>query len=234
MLTVTATNFGVAPESITLKSFESESLLIINSLIALDPTNEDYLKAGVLRLTVEGLPFRKSHETAVFALNRNDGSHDITLARAWIEKGTTLCIVPVYEYNSLTRYELLIAAAFIPENNAGTSSFAEHAICTPSITKGGLADADIQTVKTEDWAMLMLRSSALTWESDSIELNISELSGFSADLIPVIYTNSVSDTLGSKFYPATLQDGKLTVSKDGSADESSTAGYKFTKLFLLK
>ena len=80
----------------------------------------------------------------------------------------------------------------------------------------------------------MLRSSALTWESDSIELSISELSDFSADLIPVIYTNSVSDTLGSKFYPATLLDGKLTVSKDGSADESSTAGYKFTKLFLLK
>lgn len=234
MLTVTATNFGTAPESISLKSFESASLLIINSLITIDTSKEDYLKAGVLRLTVEGLPFRKSHETAVFALNRNDGSHDITIARAWIEKGTTLCIVPVYEYNSLTQYELLIAVAFIPENNAGTSSFAQHAVCTPVITKGGLADADIQTVKAEDWAMLMLRSSALSWESDSVELSIPELAGFSADIIPIIYTNSVSDTLGSKFYPAALQNGKLTVLKDGSADESSSALYKFTKLFLLK
>ena len=95
MITCISNNFGVLPANIQLKDYQSQDIIVLQGMFSVDTTDEDYLAAGVLRITMPNFAFRNSHETNVFVLNRNEGAHDITLAKAWIEKGNQLCITPV-------------------------------------------------------------------------------------------------------------------------------------------
>ena len=126
MITCLNNNFGVAPANIQLKDYQSQDIIVLQGMFTINTTDEDYLAAGVLRITMPDFAFRNSHATQVFVINRNDGAHDITLAKAWIEKGNQLCIMPVMEWNSLNYYEIFFATAFIPANKVAHVQFGTH------------------------------------------------------------------------------------------------------------
>ena len=51
---------------------------------------------------------------------------------------------------------------------------------------------------------------------------------------PVFYNEGLWVALGSKYYPATLNNGNLIIRKDGNADEADGTGYKFTRIIVVR
>ena len=94
MITCISNNFGVLPANIQLKDYQSQDIIVLQGMFTVNTTDADYLAAGVLRITMPDFAFRNSHETNVFVINRADGAHDITLAKAWIEKATSCASCP--------------------------------------------------------------------------------------------------------------------------------------------
>ena len=45
-------NFGVAPANIQLKDYQSQDIIVLQGMFSVDTTDEDYLAAGVLRITM--------------------------------------------------------------------------------------------------------------------------------------------------------------------------------------
>lgn len=236
MIQAIATNFGVSPSDISFKDFQSSGLIVLNGSFSIDATDADYLAAGVLRVTLPTLSITKSHETAVYVLNTKDGAHDITITKTWIENGNTLCIMPALEYEPLGGYTFLFMSAFVPVNVAGEVSFANHHSCTPSISRGTLTSVNMQYVEDNDWLMLAMSAQSLSFDEteEDVVATLPDFPDMTLDFLPVIYTGTVSDTYGSKFYPASLQNGVLTIKKDGIAGDSGATFYKFIKAFIVK
>ena len=236
MINVIATNFGIEPEIIDFRTFESPEIMVINGSFHVDTTLEAFKAAGILRSTVDELPFARSKETAVFVINDADGAHDITLTNAWLENGNTICIKPVLKYASLPQYQLCFYCAFMPENNAGLANYAEHYIDEPIVEKGEFSDLMVQRIEDTDWMELIIRATSITFDSgdNTASVRLEDCPDLNLDFLPIIYTNSISDAMGSKFYPASFHYGVLTIDKDGSADEDAGSFNKFTKVFIIK
>lgn len=168
-------------------------------------------------------------------LSTADGAHDVTVTKAWVKGRNTITVTPVRTYDTLAVYQVCFLCAFLPSGRVFEPSFAPFTTFTPDFRKGGMTGCECFGLVRKGWAMLILNAESVTWgEDDTIE---AALDGFPAPgewQFPLIYTNSPFDTLGSKFYPAAVEDGVLTVTRDGSEDEASTVGHKFIKAFLVR
>ena len=84
--------------------------------------------------------------------------------------------------------------------------------------------------------MFMLKASNLVFDSDDQTVEI-QLPGFPSDISinpPIIYNESLWSNLGSKYYPAYLRNGVLTISKAEAADEPEGTGTKFTRIITVR
>lgn len=52
--------------------------------------------------------------------------------------------------------------------------------------------------------------------------------------LPIIYNESLWSNLGSKYYPAYLRNGLLTIPKTDTADEPEGTGNKFTRIIAVR
>ena len=235
MITCISNNFGVLPANIQLKDYQSQDIIVLQGMFTIDTTQADYQAAGVLRITMPDFSFRNSHDTQVFVINRNDGAHDISLAKAWIEKGNQLCIMPVMEWASLASYEIMFATAFIPANKVAPVAFAEHRDFDTMCQGGGFFTGGyLHYWNHAGFREIYLTGTGLQWnEQDTITCTIGNCFDVEADFVPLIYTNDLSRTMGSQFFPCTYHEGNLVISRDGITDDSGT-NLKFIKMFLVK
>ena len=225
MLTITATNFGVSPASIQIQEFHAQNLLILSGEFTVDATDATYLAARRMILTVADLPFNKSRRTTAFVTAVSDGTKYISVTKCWISDKNTINIAKVAEYKALGSYKVKFSTVFIPTMITGPVSLSQGKSYVPVVSKGAASNLEVRTV-----------ASALTFdsESDTVEMTLPNFpSGVSFD-VPIIYNESLYSELGSKYYPATLQNGVLTITKDGAADEPSTTEYKFTRIIVVR
>ena len=84
--------------------------------------------------------------------------------------------------------------------------------------------------------MLSLKASALTFdeESQTVEISLPDLPKDISCSFPILYNEGLWVALGSKYYPASIQNGILTISKDGNANEASNTGNKFTRIIIVR
>ena len=226
MLTITATNFGVSPASIQIQEFHAQNLLILSGEFTVDATDATYLAARRMILTVADLPFNKSRRTTAFVTAVSDGTKYISVTKCWISDKNTINIAKVSEYKALGSYKVKFSTVFIPTMITGPVSLSQGMSYVPVVSKGAASNLEVRTVE----------ASALTFdsESDTVEMTLPNFpSGVSFD-VPIIYNESLYSELGSKYYPATLQNGVLTITKDGAADEPSTTEYKFTRIIVVR
>ncbi len=236
MLNVTATNFGVSPESVHLEAFLSDSLVILLGEIAIDTTAEEYQAVRYLKLTVANLPFSKSRETTAFAMVEVDGVKHATLAKVRITDRNTVRIDKVTAYHTAASYRLQLCSAFIPTCIVDDAVFPGKTSYEPEVTLGGLTGAECFAIGQSGWMMLVLKTETVAFDEETGTAK-AVLPDFPASLslsFPLLYNETVFDAMGSKFYPATIEGGVLTVSRDGADDEPDGTGYKFTRIFIVK
>lgn len=235
MITCISNNFGVAPANIQFKDYQNDKIIVLQGRFTVDTTDPDYQAAGVLRLTMPNFSFRNSHETTVFVTNEQDGAHDITLTKAWIEKGNIFCFKPVMEWDSLGEYKIFVASAFIPANKVAEVTFPQHLQLDIFCTKGYLSNGYTHYFEDAGWRQVLVFGETITWDDDDdvVHLQLANCPGVDADFVPLIYTSDLSRTMGSEFFPCSLHQGVLVISKDGMEDTTG-ATPKFVKLFLVK
>lgn len=236
MLTVNATNFGVSPDDMQIKSFQSDNLLILDGSFTVDTANADYKSAHYLRLTVPDLPLAKSRETSAFAMIDADGVRHITLVKCKITDRNTIRLNKILAYSSVSSYTVRLCSAFIPVNIAGAVALQTKSAYGLSATAGTLTNAECFGAEADGWLMLAFRAEDITCDSDGDGLKVS-MEGFpsgpSFDL-PLIYNESLTDKLGSKFVPASVSDGVLSVSAADAPESVTKVGYFFSRMFIVK
>ncbi len=235
MLTINSTNFGVSPDDIQIKSFQGDNLLILDGSFTVDTTNEDYKSSHYLKLTVPDLPFSKSRKTTAFAMIDVDGVRHITLVRCKITDRNTIRLNKILAYNSAGSYTIRLCSAFIPVNIAGAVALQTKSTFALTANAGGLTNAECFGVEADGWMMLAFRAEDITFDSDN-GLNVA-LDGFPSGMsfsIPLIYNESLTDTLGSKFIPASVSEGVLSVSAADAPESVTKVGYFFTRVFAVK
>ena len=82
---------------------------------------------------------------------------------------------------------------------------------------------------------IVFKATTLTFDENSGEIRTT-FPGVPDTLkadFPVIFTESLYSETGSKYYPASIENGILTIRKDGNADEASGTKEKFAKAFIL-
>lgn len=202
MLKVLSTNFGADASAISFRYSGDSRFITLNGQFTVDASLDEFKMQGVLRLTVAQLPFTRSHDAAVFFINTNSGAHDITISKAWIENGNTICILPVVEYENLASYDIFFLTTFIPENLSGSHhTFAPGAEITPTVLRGAASNLTVVTFNGVLWQAMVIMADSLTFDETEEDVKI-DLQGYPSanfDFLPIIYTDSVSNTYGSNF-----------------------------------
>lgn len=236
MLTITATNFGVAPADIHIKEYHENNLMVLDGEFTVDTTDEDFGGIRPMQLTVADLPFSKSRVSTAIVTTESDGVKYATLTKVWISDLNTINIAKVLPYKSAGSYTVRLSTMLIPEMITGNVHISSQTRYVPVVSKGSASSIFVTTVQKTGWMMLALNIVSLTFDDTDKEVAFTLPyfpSGITAEF-PVFYNEGLWVALGSKYYSARLQNGVITISKGDNADEASNAGKKFTRIFIVR
>lgn len=236
MLTVNATNFGLAPSDIQIKEYRSANLLVLDGEFIVDTSAEEYSGIRPMQLSVADLPFSKSSPSTALVTVLSEGVKYATITKVWVKDKNTICIDKILPYKSAGFYKVKLNTMLIPERITGEVALHQRTGHTPSVTKGEAAGLEIFTIQSADWLILTLKATSLTFDTDSqtVEISLPDLPENVSSSFPVLYNEGLWVALGSKYYPATLENGTIVISKDGNADEASNTGNKFTRIVIVR
>lgn len=236
MLTVNATNFGLAPSDIQIKEYRSANLLVLDGEFIVDTSAEEYSGIRPMQLSVADLPFSKSRPGTALVTVLSEGVKYATITKVWVKDKNTICIDKILPYKSAGSYKVKINTMLIPERITGEVALHQRTGHTPRVTKGEAVGLEIFTIKSDDWFILTLKATSLTFDTDSqtVEISVPDLAENASSSFPVLYNEGLWVALGSKYYPATLENGTIVISKDGNADEASNTGNKFTRIVIVR
>ena len=235
MLQVTATNFGGNPSDIQLQAHFGKNFIILNGEITVDTTYEDYKKLFTLELTTEELPFKKSLPTAVYATVETDNGSYITITKAYIKDGNTISIRPVRAYDSYGSYKLKFFCAFAAINTAAEPVFQNYEMITLEPTTGTMENAECYLMKADNWMLMVLKSGAITFDEAEgiVKANITGLPEGQLFFAPIISSDNKSSDYGNRYFQGIIENGTLTISRNGDTDTNTGASEVFTKVFIL-
>lgn len=236
MLKVTATNFGVNPSDIQIDAYNGGNFIILNGEISVDTSFEGYKSLFTLELTTEDLPFTRSLPTAVYATVEADKVNYITITKAYVKDRNTISIRPVRAYDSYGSYKLKFFCAFAAINTAAEPTFQHCDKLLLEPTVGTMTDAECYLMKNDNWMLLVLKTGAITFDETEgiIKANITTvLPDGQVFFVPIISSDNKSSDNGNLYFQGTIEDGTLTISRNGETDTSTGSSETFTKVFIL-
>ncbi len=215
MLYITATNFGVNPNFLNIRAYYEDNLLVLDGNISVDTTAEAYAGIQPMTLSVGDLPFAKSRVSTAPVTAASEGVNYCTLAKVWVSDKNTI---------------------LIPTMITGPVSLKEKISYEVQFNKGTGDGVEVFTVKNPNWLMFVMKASNLEFDAEDQTIEM-RLPDFPSDISinpPIIYNESRWSNLGSKYYPAYLRNGVLTISKADAADEPEGTGSKFTRIIAVR
>lgn len=236
MLTITATNFGVNPAYLNINEYHEQDLLVLEGDISVDTTAEAYAGIRPMALTVADLPFGKSRIGTALVTAASEGANYCTLAKVWISDKNTICIGKIMPYKSLGNYTVHLNTILIPTKITGPFSLNTKKSYEVQFNKGTGDGVEVFTVENPNWMMFVMKASNLEFDSEdqTIEIRVQDFPSDISINPPIIYNESLWSNLGSKYYPAYLRNGVLTISKADAADEPDGTGSKFTRIISIR
>ena len=235
MLTILSTNFGVAPADIQIELLQSGDMIMLDGEFSVDTTAAEYAGIRPMQITTGPLAFEKSRVSTALVTAESGGVKYCTLAKVWLTGRNTINIAKIIPYKSLGTYKVRLSTLLIPQKITGAVATQTMKTYTPSVIKGAGTDIEVYTVENYLWMMLVFKASTLAFdaEDEEVQISIPNFPTWASGEFPIIYNESLWSNLGSKYYPASLQNGVLTIRKGGQADEASGTGKKFVRVFLV-
>ena len=107
----------------------------------------------------------------------SEGVKYATITRVWVKDKNTICIDKILPYKSAGSYKVKLNTMLIPERITGEVALHQRTGHTPSVTKGEAAGLEIFTIQSDDWLILTLKATSLTFDTDSqtVEISVPDL-----------------------------------------------------------
>lgn len=238
-------NFGVP--QITFRDFQTDRYIVLNARFTLDPSNEAYIAAQALEITVPDLTLDKSTEAGVFAVYRDEEAypwdstpsryHFATILRSRITGRNTLSIEKLTDFDEYGPATIYIYAMYSALNTgldtvlyktAALKVTAEPQLSNPSFTSS--------CVITSDWVSLNMVMPYCISQVDT-DLTLT-MEGFphdvSCDEFPVIgVRNQLHYDTGGVHY-ASLAAGRILIPYATRNAGYSSADEPFVSLVLVR
>ena len=165
-----------------------------------------------------------------------DKGNYITITKAYVKDGNTISIRPVRAYDSYGSYKLKFFCAFAAINTAAEPTFqhCDKMVLEPIV--GTMTDAECYLMKNDNWMLLVLKTGAVTFDEieGTIKANITTgLPDGQVFYVPIISSDNKSSDNGNLYFHGTIEDGTLTISRNGETDTSTGSSETFTKVFIL-
>lgn len=233
-LELIATNYGVDPTGVQIKAFLSENLVVLSGTITVWTFAGAYKSVHTLEITCAQLPMVKSLPTTVLvAADESDGRY-VTMTRAWIKDGNTICIKPVREYDEFKYYRLRFFTAFAAPNKAFTPQIPAAESLNLDYSEGSMEGVECLLVREQGWVMFLLKADKINFSihTEYLRAQLSDWpQGLSGSAV-VLYNEDLSREKGSRFYNLEISNtGLMAIAKDNNHTETEDAGPKFIKAF---
>ena len=113
-------------------------------------------------------------------------------------------------------------------------AFGNQKTSVPVAVQGSLENPMVQSIENNGIMQLVLTADSLTWGDDgkTIEVSLPVISKPSIDFLPILFNVSLTNAMGSTFYPASFRNGILTIKKDGNENVIGSGFKYFTKVTL--
>ena len=234
MLTITATNFGVAPRLIQIKYYFGPDYLVLDGEFTVDTTAQDYAGIRPMQLTVADLPFAKSRVSTAIVTVESEGVKYATVTKVWISDKNTINIAKVLPYKSAGAYVVKFSTLLVPNYVTGLVVRSQKYTLVPTFVKGSATGVEMYMKQSGYWMSFVFKAESLNFDEtdNQVVISIPDISTSYSASFPIFYNEGLWVALGSKYYPATLANGVLTISKDGNADEAAGTGFKFTRVII--
>ena len=139
-------------------------------------------------------------------------------------------------YDSYDSYKLKFFCAFAAINTAAEPTFQHCDKLLLEPTVGTMTDAECYLMKNDNWMLLVLKTGSVTFDETEgiIKANITTgLTDGQVFFIPIISSDNKSSDNGNLYFHGTIEDGTLTISRNGETDTSTGSSETFTKVFIL-
>ena len=236
MITSISTNFGVNP--ISLKCYDSERIVVLQGMFALDTSNEDYLAAEQLEITFpDQFSIPASKPTTAFLVCQKDDLQSGTIIKAQLQ-GNKLILEKLSIYDGIGTVKVVLASGFVGDASEALLSPTPSGKITISgkdYTYSAYISQYANCIQ-DRWGMFFLQMSSWTY-APSVE-NEYGIKGLPADLnidVPIFtsYINSGLD--GSECAMAHIENEKITFTGKGQEGESKKYLHRaFMKFFYVR
>ncbi len=233
MMKALANNFGVA--EIELRDWQEKGLVILNGVVEIDTTDEKYLSAEVLEITVPDLSISRSAVTAVFLRSsKADGAS--TIVKSWIKDSRTVCVEKLPEFDEFGPLTLYFASAYVTLGQRMDCPM--NTVIRPTIVNGDAGKQSVSTAKavvTEHWCYLYIcfNSFAGNDYQDAFECTLEGLPEDIDITFPVVTASAYSYTFGTPTSVCRLKGKTLSCEGRLAFGEGSNQG-DFISIFIVR
>lgn len=231
-------NFGHT-EPINFKDFQSDTIVILNAVLVIDTTKEEYQNAELLEIHVPALSIERSVPTALVLKSTHAKGYG-TILRTWIKDASTIAIEKLPDWDAYGPLTLYFATAYVTLQSREDNVSNNDLRSMPTITQGaGQQKARyIRAVTTEHWYYLYINFNKFIGENDEITSPIQcTIEGIPDDAraeIPLISSYGYGYTFGTPVNHCIL-NGKTLSCPAGrySFGEGSNEG-DFLNVFIVR
>lgn len=236
MLTIRSTNFGANPADIHIEGVLFTDSYMLDGEFTVDTTAPEYAGVRPMQLTVSYFPLPKNLIGTAIVTVESEGVKYATITKVWTSDSNTINIAKVLPYKSAGSYVVKLNTLLVSKKKTGAVQLKIKKRYTPVVTKGAASGLEVITVEDALGVMLVLKAQTLTFDEtdNEVVMTLPDFPSGFASSFPIFYNEGLWVSLGSKYYPATLENGTLTISKSDNADEASGTGYKFTRVFIIR
>ncbi len=213
MIKTTNNNFG-APE-ITIKDYQCEKYVVLNSKFTFDRNNADYQAAEVLEINVPTLSIPKSGISAAFVMARvEDDLHYGTTVKTWLKNANTICIEKIDKWENASEYTIYLLSMYVTKGQRKALESGNKTNVTYTLDNSSNSPRDSICYIDDNWCLLHFNFDSYSAPDDDLP-EIIRIEGFPTDVtaeLPFVSCRYQRDIAGAKMKPATLEAGVITAS----------------------
>lgn len=241
MIIATGNNFGC--NAIEIKDYQSEKVIVMNSMFTIDPKNKAYRSASVLEIYVPDLSFGKSSHSSCFMRTEQlmwagmtyQKTYGMgTVLTTWIKDKNTICIEKLPIYDEMESVTFIIATLYVQKGKRAAIEKSVETKLSFTYPNMDMYESDVCCVVEEGWCFFTAQFSDTGSYSESDM--IINLEGFPTDVNVDIFISGMfhqAEVPGTGTYLGRVENGVITIPKP-SASNYATSYDPFIYFFAVR
>ncbi len=233
MITSINNNFGAG--QISIKDYQCEKYVVLNSKFTFDRNNADYQAAEVLEITVPALSIPKSGMSGAFLMAKlEDDDYYGTTVKTWIKNSNTICIEKIDRWEDASEYTVYLLSMYVTKGQRKAFTCGTKASVTYTLDNTDNVPKESVCYIDDNWCFLHFEFDSYSGPKNDLP-EIIRIGGFPTDVnveLPFVSSRWEYGIPGSKMKPATLENGVITIEGDLFLFGGMPVGHFFYGVFV--